>query len=331
MRAVVLVGGFGTRLRPLTDTVPKPMLPVAHVPIIARLVARLEAGGVHAATLALGFRPEPFLAAFPDGHCGGVALDYAIEPAPLDTAGAIRFAAEDAGIEDTFVVANGDVVTGLDVGALVRAHRQRDAEATLHLIAVDDPSSYGVVDVDGDGRISAFVEKPLPGTEPSDLVNAGTYVLEPSVVGRIPADRPVSIERETFPAVAADGRLWGVATTDYWVDTGRPEQYRLANLDLLEAEGGEAVAPDATVDASATVTASVVGAGASVGASANVTGSVLLDGARVGDGATVVDSLVMGVIGPGAVVKRSVIGALGIVADGEHLADARRPDPEPPS
>ncbi|MBA3289677.1 MAG: nucleotidyltransferase family protein, partial [Acidimicrobiia bacterium] len=132
MRAVVLVGGFGTRLRPLTDTVPKPMLPVAHVPIIARLVARLEAGGVSAATLALGFRPEPFLAAFPDGRCGGVALDYAIEPAPLDTAGAIRFAAEDAGIEDTFVVANGDVVTGLDVGALVRAHRQRDAEATLH-------------------------------------------------------------------------------------------------------------------------------------------------------------------------------------------------------
>ncbi|MBI5088122.1 MAG: nucleotidyltransferase family protein [Actinobacteria bacterium] len=167
MRAVVLVGGFGTRLRPLTLSVPKPMLPVGHAPIIERLVANLVRGGVTNVTLALGFKPDSFLQAFPDGRCAGATLRYAVEPEPLDTAGAIRFAAEEAGIDDTFVVANGDVLTDLDVGAIVRFHTGRRAEATLHVIGVDDPSSFGVVAVDGDGRVERFVEKPPPGTEPS--------------------------------------------------------------------------------------------------------------------------------------------------------------------
>ena len=200
MRAVVLVGGFGTRLRPLTNSVPKPMLPVGHRPMIARLVDRLARGGVTEVVLALGFRPEPFIEAFPDGRCGDVTLTYAVEPEPLDTGGAIRFAADAAGIDDTFVVANGDVMTDLDVGALVTAHRGFGAEATLHLIAVDDPSAFGVVDLGADGRIGAFVEKPAPGTEPSNLINAGTYVFEPSVLDRIAPSAKVSIERDTFPA-----------------------------------------------------------------------------------------------------------------------------------
>ena len=162
MRAVVLVGGFGTRLRPLTNDVPKPMLPVGHRPMIARLVDRLARGGVTEVVLALGFRPEPFLEAFPDNMCGDVRLSYAVEPEPLDTAGAIRFAAEQAGIDDTFVVANGDVLTDLDVGGLVAEHRRFGAQATLHLIGVDDPSAFGVVDLADDGRIRAFVEKPAP-------------------------------------------------------------------------------------------------------------------------------------------------------------------------
>ena len=148
MRAVVLVGGFGTRLRPLTLTTPKPMLPVGHVPIIERLVDNLAKGGVTDVTLALGFKPEPFVEAFPNGECNGVALHYAVEPEPLDTAGAIRFAADFSGIDDTFVVANGDVLTDLDIAALVDFHRQHAAEATIHLIAVDDPSSFGVVATD---------------------------------------------------------------------------------------------------------------------------------------------------------------------------------------
>ncbi|MEI8239848.1 MAG: nucleotidyltransferase family protein, partial [Actinomycetota bacterium] len=153
MRAVVLVGGFGTRLRPLTSHIPKPMLPVGHLPIIERLVANLARGGVTEVTLALGFRPEPFIEAFPNGECAGVRLQYAVEPEPLDTAGAIRFAAEFAGIDDTFVVANGDVLTDLDVAGLDEFHRAKGAEATLHLIAVADPSAFGVVALDADGRV----------------------------------------------------------------------------------------------------------------------------------------------------------------------------------
>ena len=291
MRAVVLVGGFGTRLRPLTFTTPKPMLPVGHRPMIARLVDRLGRGGVTEVVLALGFRPEPFIEAFPDGRCGDVRLTYAVEPEPLDTGGAIRFAADAAGIDDTFVVANGDVLTDLDVGALVAEHRRRRAEATLHLIAVLDPSAFGVVDIDVDGRISAFVEKPPAGTEPSNLANAGTYVFEPSVLERIPAGRRVSIERDTFPAVAADGGLAGVATDDYWIDAGRPELYRAANLDLLgdrRVHGRcRPIADSATVDATADVVNSIVGDGVVVGAGSRIVDSVLLPGAGVDRDATV--------------------------------------------
>ncbi len=282
MQAVVLVGGFGTRLRPLTDAVPKSMLPIAHVPLIVRLIAQLERGGVDHVTLALGFLPEPFIDAFPDGRCGNVRLDYAIEPEPLDTAGAIRFAAEFAGIDDTFVVANGDVLTDLSIADLIAAHRAADAEATIHLIGVEDPSAFGVVEREESGRVLRFVEKPPPGTEPSNLINAGTYVLEPSVLARIPLGKRSSIERETFPAIAEDGRFHSLATDDYWIDAGRPDLYRQANLDLVTGRRGEvcdALDPDARIAPTAHVVDSVVGA-AEIGDDATVTGSVVLAGAR---------------------------------------------------
>lgn len=332
MRAVVLVGGFGTRLRPLTYSVPKPMLPVGHLPIIERLVANLVRGGVTDVTLALGFKPEPFLEAFPDGTCAGAQLHYAVEPEPLDTAGAIRFAAEAAGIDETFVVVNGDVLTDLDIAALVDFHRARGAEATLHLIAVPDPSAFGVVALDDVGRVERFVEKPPPGTEPSNLVNAGTYVLEPSVLGRIPTGRKVSIERETFPAIVADGGVFAMATDDYWIDTGKPELYLAANLDLLGGRRAhdhcEPVAPGAIIDPSATVTTAIIATGAVVDAVAVVERSVVLAGAHIGVGAVVRDSVVMGRIGDGASVERCVIGADAVVEAGEQLADMRRPDPD---
>lgn len=331
MRAVVLVGGFGTRLRPLTYSIPKPMLPVGHVSIIERLIANLVRGGVTDVTLALGFKPEPFLTAFPDGTCAGANLVYAVEPEPLDTAGAIRFAAETSGIDETFVVANGDVLTDLDVAALVAFHRARGAEATLHLIGVDDPSSFGVVAVDADGRVERFVEKPAPGTEPSNFVNAGTYVLEPSVIGRIQPGVKVSIERVTFPEIVASGGAFALATDDYWIDTGKPDLYLQANLDLVR--GGRPhdhcvpVHEGATVHPSARITCSVIAAGASVGADSEVTDSVLLDGAETGLGSTIRGSIVLGVVGAGAVVIDSVLGAGAVVIDGEHLDGVRRPDP----
>ena len=329
MRAVVLVGGFGTRLRPLTLTVPKPMLPIGHVPMIERLVGRLGRGGVTEVVLALGFRPEPFMEAFPDGRCGDVALTYAVEPEPLDTAGAIRFAAEFAGIDDTFVVANGDVMTDLDVAELVAAHRSFGAEATLHLIGVDDPSAFGVVDLAHDGSVRAFVEKPAPGTEPSNLINAGTYVFEPSVLDRIPAATKVSVERDTFQRVVADGRLYGLATDDYWIDAGVPPLYLAANLDLLDGkrrvERCEAIAPGAAVDDGATLTHSIVGAGVQVSAGATVVDSVLLPGASVGADAVVERSLVMGSVEPGSVVRDAMVGADAVVAAGSTLVDATLP------
>jgi mannose-1-phosphate guanylyltransferase len=331
MRAVVLVGGFGTRLRPLTYSVPKPMLPVGHVPIIERLVANLVRGGVTDVVLALGFKPEPFVEAFPAGLCAGARLQYAVEPEPLDTAGAIRFAADAAGIDETFVVANGDVLTDLDIARLVEFHRLRAAEATVHLIAVADPSAFGVVALDADGRVERFVEKPAPGTEPSNLVNAGTYVLEPSVLSRIPSGEKVSIERATFPAIVDGGGLFALATDDYWIDTGRPDLYLAANLDLLDGRRPHdhctAVAPGAQVDATAVIDAAVVAAGAVVGPHARVARSVLLDGARVDGGAGVTGSVVMGHIGAGAQVTDCVIGADAVVHPAEVLTGERRPAP----
>jgi mannose-1-phosphate guanylyltransferase len=330
MHAVVLVGGFGTRLRPLTNTVPKAMLPIAHVPLLVRLIGQLEAGGVDHVTLALGFLPEPFVAAFPDGRCGGVELGYAIEPEPLDTAGAIRFAADHAGIDDTFVVANGDVLTDLSIADLVAAHRAADAEATIHLIGVEDPSAFGVVELDDSGRIVRFVEKPPPGTEPSNLINAGTYVLEPSVLERIPLGERSSIERDTFPAIASAGRFYALATDDYWIDAGRPDLYRQANLDLVNgrrAEVCDPIGPGARLAATARVVDSVVG-DAEVGADATVTGSVVLSGAIIGAGAVVEDSIVAGTVGPESVVVRTVVGSEGKIPSREQLRDARVPAAE---
>ncbi len=329
MRAVVLVGGFGTRLRPLTNTVPKAMLPIANVPLIERLIRQLAKGGVDHVTLALGFLPDPFLAVFPDGRCGDVRLDYSIESEPLDTAGAIRFAAEHAGVDDTFVVANGDVLTDLSIADLVATHRAAGAEATIHLIPVEQPSAFGVVELAPDGRILRFVEKPPPGTEPSNLINAGTYVFEPSVLERIPPGR-VSVERDTFPKLVAGGRFHSLATEDYWIDAGRLELYLAANLDLVNgrrAEVCDPIAPDADVNATASVVDSIVGSGAVVEGGATVTGSVLLAGARIGRDAAVEASAIAGVVGAGARLVRTVVGPDAMIPDGEHLSDARIPEP----
>ncbi|HEY5874817.1 MAG TPA: NDP-sugar synthase [Ilumatobacteraceae bacterium] len=330
MRAVVLVGGFGTRLRPLTLTTPKPMLPVCHRPVIEHLVAHLGRAGVTEVTLALGFKPEVFVEAYPDGTCAGVALRYAVEPEPLDTAGAIKFAAEHAGIDDTFVVVNGDVLTDLDVAALVAFHRAHDAEGTLHLIPVEDPSAFGIVAIDASGRVETFVEKPPRGEAPSNLINAGTYVLEPSVLGRIATGRKVSIERETFPSMVEAGTLYAMPSDVYWIDTGKPDEYLQANLDLLDGRRAhaEVVAPvhaDAVIAPGAVIEHSVVGPGAVVESGATVRDSVLLPTAVVAGGARVSASIVAGRVGRCATITDVVVGAEGKVADGTTMESERIP------
>jgi mannose-1-phosphate guanylyltransferase len=335
MHAIVLVGGFGTRLRPLTNTLPKSMLTIGNEPIITRLVERLGRHGVTTVTLSLGFLPDPFIEAFPDDRCGAVALHYAVEPEPLDTAGAIRFAALEAGVDDTFVVVNGDVINDLDVAALVRRHREVGATATLHLTPVGDPSAFGVVELGGDGRVGRFLEKPAPGTTESNLINAGTYVMEPEVIDAIPHGRRVSVERETFPALAAERRLFGMATDDYWLDVGRPELLLQANLDRLagrfdaglvaDPAAAYGVHPDATVHPSAAVGSSSVDRGATIGAGATIERSVVLAGAVIGEDVVVHESVVMGVVADGATLRGAVVGAEGVVAAGGQVTNERVP------
>ena len=328
MDAVILVGGFGTRLRPLTLSVPKPLLPVGNVPIVQRILVALERAGVTRAVLALGFKPEPFLAAFPDGRCGGVELVYAVEPEPLDTAGAIAFAARHAGISSTFVVANGDVLTGLDISRVVDFHRASGAEGTLHLVPVDDPSQFGVVETDATGRVLRFVEKPAPGETASRNVNAGTYVLEPSVIDRVPVGGKLSIERVVFPEMVASASLYAIPTDDAWIDTGRPETFLAANMSAVEAAGSSIIDPSAVIGAGAIVERSVVGARAVVGAGARIVGSVIFPSAAVGDAAVVESGLVMGRVGAGAVAREVVVGEDGVIDAGATVAGAKIPAPE---
>ena len=346
MQAVILVWGFGTRLRPLTRDIPKQMLPVVDRPIIEHVVAHLAGHGVTRVVLSLGFRPEAFADAYPDGTCAGLPLHYAVEPEPLDTAGAVRFAALEVGIGagtgtgitpgsgskgcDTFLVLNGDVLTDLDIGAMVASHRAAGAEATLALTEVDDPSRYGVVPTDAEGRVVGFVEKPDAESAPSRWINAGTYVLEPSILDRIPDGRPVSIEREVFPAMATERRLHAVRSDAYWIDTGTPEAYIRAQVDLVDGTRGDlrAVHLSAQVDPGADVERSVVMAGVTVGPGARLCDAVVMDGATIGADATVDHSIV----GPGAhvgsgasIAGLTIIGATETVGAGIQLAGVRIP------
>ncbi len=358
MQAILLVGGFGTRLRPLTLTTPKQMLPVLHRPMIEHVVCALGAHGVDRVVLALGYHDEAFRAAYPDGRCAGVDLSWVVEPEPLDTAGAIRFAYTESGMESsegTFLVANGDVITDLDVGEMLQLHRTSRAEATIHLIEVEDPSRYGVVVTDSDGRVGAFVEKPQPPA-PSNWINAGTYLMEPSVIGRIDAGRRVSVEREIFPAVAEDRSLWALRRNTYWIDAGTPQTYLRAQLDLLDGLSSAGVSsagvsservlsgvssagvspagvpagvsPEASIDPAAVIERSVVMAGAVVGTDSVVRGSAVHAGAVIEPGAVVLDS----VVGSGATVGRgarvtdgTLVGARFEVAPGVTLSGARVP------
>ncbi|MDQ1392408.1 MAG: mannose-phosphate guanylyltransferase [Acidimicrobiaceae bacterium] len=312
MKAVVLVGGQGTRLRPLTLTTPKQMLPVAGRPMIERVLAHLAAHGVDEVILSLGYRPDAFRVAYPDGRCAGVRLQYAVEPEPRDTAGGIAFAARFAGLGETFLVQNGDVLTDLDITALVAFHQRAGGVASISLTPVDDPSRYGVVATDDRGRVTAFVEKPEPGTAPSNLINAGTYVLEPEVLDHISGDEPVSIERETFPALVSEGLLFALASDADWVDAGTVVTYLHANLSLARREE-HWVDARADIDPAAVVSGSIIGAGAVVSEGACVERALVMGGARVGRSAIIRDSI----IGAGAVVgDGAVIEALSILGDG---------------
>jgi mannose-1-phosphate guanylyltransferase len=299
------------------------MLPVAGVPMIERVLGHLAEAGVTEAVLSLGYKPDAFLAAFPAGACRGVRLVYAVEPTPLDTAGGIAFAARAAGVDDTFLAVNGDVLTSFAAARLVEFHRRSGGEATIHLTPVEDPSAFGVVPTDRDGRVQAFVEKPAPGTAPTNYVNAGTYVLEPSVLARVADGARVSMERDVFPALVTAGGLFALGSDDYWIDTGTPAKYLAANLDALgfgappvpsarDDGNGVWVIDGARIDGKVSGPA-LVCEGAVVEQGAVVDHAVIGTGAHVNAGATVRDAVLLpgSVVGQGELVERAIVAADG--------------------
>jgi len=318
--AVILVGGQGTRLRPLTDKTRKDLLPLVDRPLLAYTLEHLARYGVERAIVSCGYLPDQIGSTFADRY-GPLALEYAVEDEPLGTGGAIGFAARE--LDGSFFALNGDSLREADVAELVRFHRATGAKATILLTPVADPSRYGLVRLAPDGRVSSFLEKPRPEEIDTDLINAGFYVLEPEVLDLIPADRPVSIEREVFPRLAEEGTVYGVALPGYWLDVGTPESYLQAHRDVLErsfpTEVGEALGADFTlVDPSAEVHDGArlvppvyVGAGAVVEGGARAGSlAVLGAGSRLAEG-VVVENAVVGArtrVGAGSIVIGSVVG-----------------------
>lgn len=331
----MLVGGAGTRLRPLTLTVPKQVLPIVEVPMIERVLGYLAEHGVTEAVLSLGYRAESFLAVAPLGEVCGLRVSHAVEPIPLGTAGAVRFAARQAELDERFIVVNGDILTDLDLGALVSFHASHGGEATIALTTAEDASAFGLVSADEDGRVRAFVEKPAdPAHLHGGQINAGTYVLEPAVLQRIPEGRPVSIEREVFPLMAANGVLFAAASDAYWTDTGTPERYLQAHLDLIgDRRAGPPVmgaisAPDGVWSFGDVVEGEVtgpafVGTGVVVEAGASVRGSVLGARSVVREGGQVRDSVLLPgvIIEADSVVERCLLGEAAVVGQKSRLDD----------
>lgn len=335
MQALVLVGGEGTRLRPLTLTQPKPALPLVDRPFIRYMIDWLGHHGVSEVVMACGFRAEALRAALGDELSGGPAIRYVEESEPLGTAGPVRLAADQGLLGERFMVLNGDVLSDLDLSALQRQHAVTAAVITLALHPVDDPSSYGLVRTSEDGEVLGFLEKPDLEQIDTDEINAGAYVVERSALDLIPPGRAVSIEREVFPRLVGQG-LYGRRLDGYWMDIGTPERYLQASWDILEGavrtelpgtggpfiEGGAEIAPGATVEPRA-----VVRAGSVVEAEAVISASVLLDGCRIGAGARVSGSILAPRVAIGeraTVAPGAVLGSGALVAPGALVAgDAR--------
>ena len=306
--AILLVGGKGTRLRPLTTHTPKPMVRAAGVPFLAHQISRAAAAGVTRIVLATSYLAEVFEEHFGDGRREfGLELIYVTEAEPLGTGGAIRNAARRLGCaaDEPVLVFNGDILSGVDIAGLVRRHHAAGADVTLHLTRVEDPRAFGLVPTDADGRVLAFLEKPeTPEQIVTDQINAGCYVFTRSVIDRIPDGREVSVERETFPELlSTGGRLHGVVDSGYWLDLGTPAAFAKGSADLvrglvsspaLPGPVGEAlVLPGADVSPMAVLSGgSAVSEDVLVEEGAVIEGSVLLPGARIGSEAVVRDSIV---------------------------------------
>ena len=305
MKAVILAGGFGTRLRPLTLDIPKPILPIFDRPFLYYQTDLLrQIPEIDEVILSLNYRPDRIEARVGDGTEAGIPLRYVVEPDPLGTGGAIKFASR--GVDDTVLVFNGDVLTGIDLQAVVRRHREREARATVVLTPVANPSAYGLVETDERGNVLRFLEKPSPDQITCNTINAGIYILEPETFDRIPDGTKWSIERQYFPSLVERGETF-VAYVDrgYWLDIGTPGSYVRAHRDLMaqRCPAGPFVGRPAD--------AVYQEEGCHLAEDATVEGPCFLSaGCRIEGGARVGPESVLGPgcrIGPGAVVERSIL------------------------
>jgi mannose-1-phosphate guanylyltransferase len=337
--AIVLVGGKGTRLRPLTLSAPKPMLPTAGLPFLTHLLSRIKAVGVDHVVMGTSYKAEVFSDHFGDGSALGLDLEYVVETEPLGTGGAIGNVAHLLR-GDTALIFNGDILSGCYLQEMLDYHRERAADVTLHLTAVSDARAFGCVPTDATGRVTAFLEKdPNPVT---NQINAGTYIFRREIIEQIPRGRPVSVERETFPGLLESGALLaGYVDTTYWRDLGRPADFVAGSADLVRgiapspalsgSVGESLVLPGAQIAADAILRGgTTVGTGCVIGAGAVVTGSVLFDGCQIGPGARVTASVV-GLdarIGAGTVLDDAVIGDRAVIGAGNELRAGARVWPD---
>jgi mannose-1-phosphate guanylyltransferase len=336
MQALVLAGGEGTRLRPLTLTTPKPVIPLAGRPFLTFMLDWARSHGVDEAILSLGFMADAVHEVLGDIH-GGMRLRYVREDEPLGTAGPVRLAAEEGLLDERFFVLNGDVLTDMDLTAQLRQHEATGAKATLALTEVDDVSSYGVVPTNADFQVEAFLEK-ADGPAPTNRINAGAYLLERSVVDLIEPGRAVSFEREIFPQLVGKG-LYGFQAEGYWIDIGTPERYLEATWDLLAGRAASTLpARDVTgslvYGGSLTAGAhigpqTVLGEHSSVGSNATVERSVLHEGVIVGADAVIRESIIgaHARIGEGAKMDGVVVGAGAQIDPGAVLEPGARIQP----
>jgi mannose-1-phosphate guanylyltransferase len=330
MQALILAGGEGTRLRPLTSTIAKPVVPLVGRPFIAYMLEWLRRHGVDDVILGCGFMADSVRDVLGDGAALGIRLRYLEEPEPLGTGGALKFA-EDL-LDERFFMLNGDVLADLDLGAQLRQHEQTEARATIALYPVEDPSAYGLVSLTAGNAVREFIEKPGADALSTNLINAGAYILERDVLdGMPPAGTNVSIEREVFPALVGRG-LYGYEASGYWLDIGTPERYLEATYDILEGKvttdvgdelGGHGLSlvDDATVEGRV-VPPVVIGAGSSVAPRALVGDrSVLGSGVRVGEGARVEASVLLDDVRVGAstTINSSIIGRSVTIGDRCHI------------
>jgi mannose-1-phosphate guanylyltransferase len=334
VEAVVLVGGQGTRLQPLTLRTPKPMLPFAGVPFLTHQISRLRAVGVEHVVMATSYRAEVFHEHFGSGKDLGVRIDYVTETEPLGTGGGIRNVARrlESEPDDPVLVVNGDVLSGHDIRAQLELHRRRDAAVTLHLVEVEDARPFGCVPTDSHARVTGFIEK---SDDPvTNRINAGCYVFARRIIDEIPADRPVSVERETFPGLLdAKATVLGYLDSSYWLDVGTPAAFVQGSADVVRGvvvspalpgpPGDSLIHDEALVHASAVVSAgSVVGPRARIDAGAHVRGSVVADGVHIGAGA-IVDRSIIGrraVIGNHCSIHQAVVGEGARIGTGNELA-----------